>query len=582
MARLDGRAIAASRTPAPYLPLEQHGVIGNGRTAALIAADGTIDWFCAPDFDATVVFGALLDVRRGGFWRVAPGMRRRGTQSYDEGDWLLSTRWSDASCELVVTDALMPGPVMIRRVECRRGEAACSSLMQLAADFSPVEGSEEERPPFPLHIWSSHPQLASASGEARLRAGERVWLTLSPRAAAVADAHTCERMFARARDEARQRRPARAQGCAPLARSAAVLQLLQYQPTGAMVAAPTTSIPERIGGTWNVDYRLSWVRDTSLAMTALARLGDCAPAERYLRWLAPLGSHDGKAPLQTLYDIHGGMEPVRRERYDLAGYRRSTPVRFGNHAFRQRQLDIFGYLADCALAVIDAGGVCPPEVWRLLERCAHFIACQWRQPDHSLWELPATRHYTSSRVMCWVALDRIGRIGERLDRAVDGRWRDTAAAIRREVLDAGWNRSLGAFTQTLGGDTLDASALLIPIYGLLPASDPRVAATVDRLCEELTIDGLLYRFDPLTMPELDDLPLGEFEAAFVPCTLWLAYVCRQLGRARDAAALVDALHAIAGPTGLLGEAVDPRTRTFAGNFPLGFSHAEYVRYALAD
>jgi GH15 family glucan-1,4-alpha-glucosidase len=348
-----------------------------------------------------------------------------------------------------------------------------------------------------------------------------------------------------------------------------------------LVAAATTSIPERIGGAWNVDYRLSWVRDTSLAKAALARLGDCGPGERYVEWVATLDTGDADAPLQTLYDIHGGRRPVRRERFDLEGYRGSKPVRFGNHAFRQRQLDIFGYLADCVLALLDAGGACRPDVWTLLRRCAEIVAHPRREPDHSRWELPAVRHYTSSRVMCWVALDRIERIGHRLHQPVDPAWRDAASAIRGEILDRGWNRALGGFTQTLGGDTLDASALLIPIYELLPAGDPRVAGTVDWLIGELTIDGLLFRLNPLTMPELGGLPLGEFEAAFVPCTLWLATVCRQLGRARTATTLLETLDAIAGPTGLLAEAVDPRTRTFAGNFPLGFSHAEYVRATLA-
>jgi len=569
----DGAPVPDPRTaPIPYLPLEQHGVIGNGRTAALVAADGTVDWLCAPDFDGTVLFGALLDVQRGGFWRVGPAVRRVGVQHYDT-DNRLSTRWTNNEYELVVTDALGPGPAVVRRVECLRGSVRCGSRIQLAVNFSPVDWRQCSPP---LHAWSSCGAFGIEGGTMQLLAGDSVWLTLSSEGAPISDDEACARLFSIPHD----RPGARASGH-PLTRSEMVLRTLQYAPTGAMVAAPTTSIPERIGGGWNVDYRLCWVRDSSLAMTALIRLGDRGPAERYLKWLTTLGSQH-TAPLQTLYDIRGGERPTRRERRDLEGYRGSKPVRFGNHAFRQLQLDIFGYLADCALTLIEAGGICPPEVWQLLETCARFVADHWREPDHSLWELPAMRHYTSSRVMCWVTLDRVTRIGAHLSQPVDKGWADTASAIRDEVLAAGWNAAMGAFTQTLGGRTLDASALLIPIYGLLPAGDPRVLATIDRIADRLTIDGFVYRFDPTTMPELDQIPLGESEGAFVPCTLWLATVYRLLGRTRVADAIVGAIDQVAGSTGLLGEAVDPRTKTFAGNFPLGFSHAEYIRTAFTS
>ena len=564
----------------PYPPIETHAVLGNGHTAALVASDGTIDWFCAPDYDGTVVFGALLDVERGGYWRIGPEVRGFGSQRYDDDAPIVTTSWSMSGAEWTVTDALVPGPVLIRRVSCARGPALCVSTFQPRADFDTIDADHTPPAPFPLRLWSSDPRLTDRSGRAPLSSGDVVWFALSPRSAVVDGVETVAALFEGAARHWRDRRPTGAGADPRLARSAMVLQLLQYEPSGAMVAAPTTSLPERIGGGWNVDYRLSWVRDTSIAVAMLARLGDTASASRYLEWLTTVDSATD-APLQTLYDVRGGTTPVRREQYDLAGYRGSKPVRFGNHAYKQRQLDIFGYLADAVLTLLDVGGGCSPDVFQLLRRCADYVAVCWDEPDRGIWELPASQQYISSRVMCWVALDRTITIASRLGESSSSSWTHAGEAIRRQVLERGWNRAGRAFTQTLASDRLDASALLMPIYGFLPADDERIIATVERISEELTIDGFVYRFDPAGIPGVHGPPFGEFEAAFVPCTLWLATVLRMLRRNDTASRLIAAIDRVAGPTQLLAEAIDARTRTFAGNFPLAFSHAEYIRAALA-
>ncbi len=557
----------------PYPAVECHGIVGNGSTAALVAADGTIDWLCTPDFDGTVIFGALLDVARGGLWRVGPRRLATGSQTYGDAVPHLVTRWSSGADNLVLTDALLPGPVLVRRLHCDRGSIRCCSIFRPAVDFS-------DRPPAggaSWHVWASDAAIEQGCGEFTLSAGETVWLTCAIGCAPIRDTAAAA---ARLDEDAtlwRRNAPPRARGIPSIARSAMALQLLRYQPSGAMAAAPTTSLPERIGGGWNVDYRLSWVRDTSLAMTALARLGSIEPAARYLEWLTTCGSiHD--APLQTVYTINGGREPVQRERDDVEGYRRSCPVRTGNHAYKQRQLDIFGYLADCALTLLDEGGEITAPVWDLLCRCADFVASRWDTPDRGIWEAPVAQRHTSTRVMCWVALDRTIATATRLRRPVAHSWGAAADRIRAAVLADCWNDERGAFTQAVGSDALDASTLLIPLYGLLPVDDPRVTATVERIVDELTIDGFVYRFDPQRTPGMDGT-LGEFEAAFVPCTLWLASVYRLLGDERQSLAILDGVESVAGSTLLLGEAIDPRTRTFAGNFPLGFSHAERIRTA---
>ena len=559
----------------PYPALERHGLISNGDTAALLAADGTIDWLCVPAFDGHIVFGALLDIGSGGLWRVGPKHLQQGDQTYDDDAPTLTTRWTTNAFAAVLIDALLPGPVIVRQFRCERGVVHGCSIFSPAVDFAPAA----DHPGCAFAVWSSDEGLANGCGDFELRAGDTIWLTCGIGTETVTSATAAATLVDR--HVSAWRACLQAIGAAPsLQRSVMVLKSLQYKASGAVVAAPTTSLPERIGGGWNVDYRLSWVRDSSLAVTALIRAGDLQPAERYFRWLTTLGSvHEG--PLQTVYAIDGNREPRQHEWPGLQGYRQSKPVRIGNHAYQQRQLDIFGYLADGVLALVEAGGECPPPVWDLLRRCGDFVAANWNQRDRGIWEVPSAEHYTSSRVMCWTALDRIGRLAAHIGQTTNPKWQAAAVQIRDAVLRECWNAERRAFTQAAGSDALDASALLIPLYGFLPPSDDRVRSTIDRIVDELTIDGFVYRFDPLKLQDIQPSALGEFEAAFVPCTLWLATVYRLLGDDAASRSIVERIDEVGGATGLLAEAIDPRTRGFAGNFPLGFSHAERIRTALA-
>jgi GH15 family glucan-1,4-alpha-glucosidase len=559
--------------PIAYPAIERHGLIGDRRTCALIAHDGTLDWWCLPNFDGDPVFGALLDATQGGYWRVGPRRILRGTQHYREQTSTLVTTWSTPDFELELRDVMlmsdMESPaesarIVVRQLVCRRGEVDCVS------DFHPREG------PIQPHAWSARPGSAH-----RLRAGE-TWCLAAGTAALDASPQSLQRQlegtervwrdWADAIEAHGSRRPG-------IIRSAITLQLLSYEEHGAPLASATTSLPERLGGKWNCDYRLSWIRDASLVAGCLSTLSHTEAAARYLEWLHDLDSST-EAPLQVLYQLDGGTRPIERELRDFAGYRGSRPVRVGNHAHAQRQLDAFGFLADCMLTFVERGGKWRREFWDIVKRSADFVTGHWNEPDNSIWELPVRQMYVSSRVMSWVALDRAVKLAEKVGEARERipLWRDTARQIHAQVLDRGFSKEKGAFVQRYHCDALDAATLLIPLFGFLPVDDPRVASTVAALERELCIDLHLYRFDPLQVPGLDTRqPLGEFEAAFLPCTFWLSTVHAMQGRRAQAEATLAAVERISGSTGLFAEAVDPRAECFMGNMPLAFSHAEYLR-----
>lgn len=586
----------------PYPAIERHGVIGDRRTAALVAADGTLDWLCLPDYDGDVVFGALLDSGRGGFWRLGPIGRHLGTQEYRGDTATLVTAWDVGGSRLELVDVMSwpqrerpPGHdelrAVIRCLRCTKGQARCALAFSPHCNFSPGQsaGSSPSGTSFRagsqhLTLWANRP-LQAGPGDARaefeLQNGEEFWsvLTVGEQTAdwSVARART-------AREEAErywEQWVGRLSWTGPrprqVRRSALLVHLLSYAPAGSVVAAPTTSLPERVGGGWNADYRLTWVRDASLSLGILALVGNTEEGGQYLDWLAKLVSPTG-APLQVLYGVRGEKEPVQHERKDVYGYRGSLPIRFGNHAYQQHQHDTLGYLLDCLYLHLQQRGRWRHEFWELVRRAADFIASNWHKAGNSIWELSVEQHYLSGKVMSWVALDRALKIADQVaaDAAVD-RWRSVREEIHADVMRHGWSERLGAFRQRYEGDNLDAAALLIPVMGFLPADHPRVTATVARIAESLTIDGFVYRFVPAETPGMGDLPLGEYEGAFLPCTFWLATVHAKAGRVDEAEAILRRAESLAGPVGYFAEGVDARSGTFLGNSPLLFSQTEYVR-----
>jgi GH15 family glucan-1,4-alpha-glucosidase len=591
----------------PYPAIEQHGVIGDRRTAALVAADGTINWLCLPDYDGPIVFGAVLDWLQGGHWKLGPAALISGVQHYLEHSTVLRTHWTLEAGTLLLTDAMLwpedhrapehaAGRVLVRHLQCTQGRVSClfdfqprymfaESGLSLSTDSRGIRVHLRE---LDLQLWSTAPLQVCASTVRNafdLEAGQDVWAVLALRS--YYPAWSVQRAQAAVQETMQYWRcwlsHLHDHGAlqSRMQRAAMTIHLLTYSPGGCVVAAATTSLPERLGGTWNADYRLSWVRDTSLACAALTWLGDWHETEHYLRWLTTLPPR-GATPFQVLYGIHGETAPVQHDMQAAFGYRGSRPVRLGNHAYKQVQMGSLGFLADCALIYLQAGGTWRPEYGDIIRAIAEYTVDHWQQADNGIWELQTRQHYVSSKVMSWVALDRAIHITQRTAPALPTRhWEQARAAIHEEVMQRGWSERLGAFRQRYEGDNLDAAALLIPVMDFLSAEHPRVLATLERVATHLTIDGLVFRFDPRDTPGVSRLPMGQMEGAFLPCTFWLATAYAKASQPARALAILERVESLAGALGLFAEGIDPRTRSFAGNTPLLFSHIEYVRARLS-
>ncbi len=600
------QALQRSARVIPYPAIERHGIIGDRRTAALVAVDGTMDWLCLPDFDSAVVFGAMLDWSKGGHWRLGPARRSMGQQQYQENAMVLETRWDLDEGALLLQDTMLwpenqrpPEQAEVRTVlralRCLRGTVRCEQDLRTGYNFRQdapslaeyASGFTLQRPELSLRFWTNYPPAVDGSRLHRvfqLKEGEELWAVLELGAAghswSVEASRTALEQTRRYwRDWLSKLRPLD-HGDEGTKRTAMAMHLLTYAPEGSVVAAATTSLPERVGGGWNADYRLCWVRDASLAVSALTRLGNLRETQQYLHWLVRRLSRFGK-PLEVLYTIRGEKRPRERNASDATGYRDSQPVRVGNHAYKQHQLGSYGYLADCVWIYLEAGGQWQPEYWKLIYRLANYTARHWRETENGIWELPERRHYVSSKVLSWVMLDRAIRIARKVNASFDAAgWVALRDNIHAEVMEKGWSERLGAFRQCYEAENLDAATLLIPVMEFLPGDHPRVLATVERIAEFLAIDDFVFRFDPLETPGLGRFPLGQFEGAFFPATFWLSTAYAKAGRPDRAEQILERAEKLTGPLGLFSEAVDPRSRNFVGNTPLLFSHVEYVRAKL--
>ncbi len=589
----------------PYPPLEKLGLIGDRRTAALVAADGTLNWLCLPNYDGTPVFSALLDSRKGGGWKFGPRPRLLGRQRYASCAPILLTQWDEPDYSAELCD-FMPWPhddrkpadrgrrTVVRRLRCSRGGVLCRLLLRPCNDFCESLGaaqSSQYSATFDhMHarfFWSSKTievRGDRVEGEFVLKAGEEAWCVFSThqddwtaQSAATALAETDDywrRWFETIHYDGPRR--------SGILRSVMLLHLLTFAPTGALIASPTCSLPERIGGHRNYDYRYSWIRDASLGLSFLAKLGKTEDAKRYLDWLVELESTSGK-PLQVLYTIDGHPAPGAREREDVAGYRRSQPVRTGNAAAGMSEIDSYGYLADCLLTYLHHGGEWEPRYWDMVERIADFTARHWREPGSSIWELLPERQFLASKIMSAVALDRALAIAAKVgkDGGALSQWKSARDAILAEIMSRGWSERLQAFRQHYDADIVDASALLMPLLNVLPVEHPRVVSTVERLIECLDINGLLHRFIQGEADRADGWTLGDEEGAFLMCSFWLAQTFVQRNELERADAILQRAEHIAGDLGLFAESADARNNTLLGNMPLVFSQVEYARAALA-
>ncbi len=590
----------------PFPPVSKLGVIGDRRTAAIVAADGTICWHCLPNYDGIAIFGALLDVERGGFWRLGPLARILGRQHYQPDTAVLVTRWEEDDRILELSDAMLwpdntrqggldDRRTIVRRLRCLKGRWRCAMSIEVRPDFgtsaraTSVEGGVQFAAGLGrAGLWASLTLSLTEYGsrcEFDLAEGEEIWTVFGPgeRLEEWNPQRAEEALTAVSRYwEAWTSRLSRVKSRGDMIRrSALTVQLLSFAPTGAPLASPTTSLPERIGGSRNFDYRYSWIRDASLSVALLSQLGLTSEAKQFFDWLE--GLQPGKnMPLQVVYRLDGGREMSLTKREELSGYRESAPVELGNVAADMVEINSFGYLANSALIFLENGGEWRNEFWDLIRRVAEFTVGHWQDPGAGIWELTPVKHFVSSKIMSWVTLDRAIRIGKKLGYTDNvNNWRRSMEAIRDEVMERGWSEKLGSFRQHYDADTVDAALLLIPVMGFLPADHPRVRGTVEQIQARLMINGFVYRFVTSELPNQGDRPLGEEEGAFLMCTFWLAHVYALQGDMEKADRLLRRAEALSEGTGLFSEAVDARGLTLMGNTPLVFSHSEYSKAALA-
>lgn len=579
--------------------IHDHAVIGDGRSVALVARDGTIDWLCWPVFDAPAVFAALLDPERGGHWRIAPQGVVQTRRCYRRDSNVLETSFQCGDGDVVLTDAmtiadnhrLANNHELLRQVRCTRGHVRidmrfaprprfgearvrlrktaglgvrCEDGARLYALHTEraveLQGEDTATASFVLHVGESAAfsltydediatlPLLGAHADARLAATERWWQTWLRQL-------TYDGPY---RED--------------VARSILAIKLLAYAPSGAVVAAATTSLPERVGGAANWDYRFCWLRDASFTARAFHELGFHDDGVAFCEWVLHT-TRLTRPELRILYDVYGRL-PANEEELDLTGYRGSQPVRINNAAATQLQLDCYGEVIDAAMWLHGKDGL-DRETQGLLADLGRFVLANWRKPDRGIWEYRGEpKHRTHSRVLCWVALDRLLQLREhglvrRLDLDELARHR---AAIHADVVAHGWNPREQCYTEVFGAPEVDASVLLLPGYGFEDAASPRMRATYDRVVERLRAGaGLYWR---------NEHEVRNGEGAFGICSAWVTEYLVRAGRAADARAEFEAFLACANDVGLLAEEVDVSSREALGNFPQAYTHIGIVSGAL--
>ncbi len=582
--------------------IEDYALIGDEQTAALVGADGSVDWLCLPRFDSAACFARLLGDESNGHWRIAPvGADRCTRRSYREDTLVLDTEWTTPQGTVLVTD-LMPqrhrAPDLVRIVQGVRGEVTVRSTLRLRFDYGSVvpwvRRADGHRVAVagPDSAWlRSVPEVPTwgedmgTFSEFTVQEGERVAFVLTwhpshePRPRLVDPYASLRHSVKDWRNWAANCRydgPYRD----AVVRSLITLKALTYRPTGGIVAAPTTSLPEAPGGVRNWDYRFCWLRDSTLTLKALLAAGYRDEAEAWRNWLLR-GVAGYPADLQIMYGLAGERRLPEFEVPWLSGFDGATPVRVGNDAVNQLQLDVYGEVVDSLALARRSGLPAHPDVWALQSVLLGFLRTAWRQPDEGLWEVRSgRRHFVHSKVMVWVAADRAVRAMEEfpdLEGDLDG-WRELRDEVHREVCAKGFNPARNTFTQSYGSRELDAALLLIPRVGFLPPDDPRVRGTLEAVRSELGQDGLVRRYTS-DAEEVDGLP-GE-EGTFLVCSFWLADALHMTGRTQEARELFERLLGLANDVGLLAEEYDPVGGRLLGNFPQAFSHIGLVNTALA-
>jgi len=576
--------------------IEDYGFVGDLETGALVGCNGSVDWLCMPRFDAPAVFAALLGEEKSGFWRIAPKEEAKGRQRYRPCTLVLETEFTCPGGRVKVIDFMPPrsdAPVLVRMVEGIEGEVTMDGKLVMRFGYGKIlpwvrrhhGGLSAVAGPDALQLYSEAPTRGeglSTVSDFTVSAGQRVGFTLvwhpshedpPPPNDVEADLRETEEYW----KDWCGRFECEAEWKDQILRSLITLKALTYRPTGGVVAALTTSLPEKIGGVRNWDYRYCWLRDATFTLMAFMEAGYTEEAISWRDWLLRAVAGD-PAELQIMYGPSGERTLPEFELPWLAGYEGSRPVRIGNAASKQLQLDVYGEVVD-AMYQTRCKGIRPSaDAWRVENALLEFLETGWREKDEGIWEVRGPRqHFTHSKIMAWVAFDRAVKAVEKLK--LDGpveRWKGHREALRREILARGYNEKIGSFTQYYDSDALDASLLMVPLVGFLPAKDRRVVSTAAAIERGLMVDGFVLR--KLPQDARDALPHGE--GTFLPCSFWLVDNYVLMGRHDEARELFERLLGVCSPLGLLAEEYDPRARRLLGNYPQAFSHVGLVNSAL--
>ena len=580
--------------------IEDYALLGDLQTAALVSRTGSIDWCCFPRFDSGACFAALLGDDDHGRWLLAPaGEVRRSTRRYRHDTLILESVYETDEGSVRAIDFMPPrgvAPDIVRIVEGLDGDVPMRSELAIRFDYGTIvpwvrrvgharvaiAGPDALCLRTPLEI---HGEEMTTVSEFILRPGERIpfVLTWFPSHEPLPDEIDPEAALVDTEEYWLEW----AAGCSHLGdyheeihQSLLLLKALTYAPTGGIVAAPTTSLPEWIGGVRNWDYRYCWLRDATLTLLAMLHAGYSEEAMAWRQWLLRAVAGD-PADVQIMYGVAGERRLDERELDWLPGFEQSGPVRVGNAASTQLQLDVYGEVVDALYQTRVHGAPADDYIWSLTRKLLEWLEEGWRLEDAGIWEVRGpNRHFTHSKVMAWVAFDRAVRSYEEFGR--EGpveRWRELRDEIEAEVLARAWSEAKQAFAQSYGSDALDASVLLMPLVGFLSASDERFVSTVAAIRRELTVDGLVLRYLPDEDGDVDGLPPGE--GVFLPCSFWLVEVLARQGKVDEARELFERLLDLRNDVGLLAEEYDPVARRQLGNFPQAFTHLTLVGAALA-
>lgn len=579
-------------------PIEDYALIGDCCTAALVAKDGSIDWLCWPRFDSPACFAALLGNAEHGYWSIAPSAAvRRSSRRYRPGTLILETDLETEQGTLRLIDFMPVGggdvSDLVRIVQCLSGQVSVRFELALRFDYGSVvpwvtragSGVHAIAGPDRVVLTSSvqlHGEGFKTVGEFVLAAGQSESFVLTHSASHLPEVPSVDPAEGLAATESfwgewSARCNYTGEWGEAVTRSLLTLKALTFAPTGGIVAAPTTSLPEHLGGVRNWDYRFCWLRDATLTLLALLDAGYVEEAKAWRDWLLrAVAGHP--ADVQIMYGIAGERRLPELELGWLPGYAGSRPVRIGNGAAHQLQNDVYGEVMDALHQARKAGVASSDDDWHLQKALVRQLELRWTEPDEGIWEVRGGRqHFTHSKVMAWVALDRSIRSAKafNLDGPLD-HWHRLRAEIHADVCARGFDASLGCFVQAYGSKYLDASLLLMPLVGFLPADDPRVVSTVTAIGQRLRRGGLIYRYDS---GETDDgLPAGE--GAFLACSFWYADNLLLQGRKEEARECFEHLLSLRNDVGLLAEQYDPVARRQLGNFPQAFSHLTLIGTAL--